>query len=145
MEPTSTRDEHIAAVASLDQPLRRQLYDLLAQRDGWTSRDEAASALELPRSVAAFHLDKLADAGVVAVTFERTTGRAGPGAGRPSKLYRLAATELNASMPARRYDLAGQLLAAAVADSTLTGAPVDQCLHRIARATGPSLGLAERG
>ena len=144
MEPPSTRDERITAVASLDQPLRRQLYALLDDRDGWTTRDEAALALNVARSVAAFHLDKLFAAGVVEVSFERTTGRAGPGAGRPSKMYRLALDELSASMPDRRYDLAGQLLAAAVADSTASGAPVDQCLQHVARAAGRSMGLEVR-
>jgi len=125
----------------LDQPLRRQLYTLLADRDRWTSRDESAAALNVSRSVAAFHLDKLAEAGVVEVTFERRTGRAGPGAGRPSKMYRLAAGELTASMPERHYDLAGQLLATAVVDSTTDGTPVDQCLHRVAHAAGRAAGL----
>lgn len=131
-------------MASLDQPLRRRLYVLLAERDRWTTRDEAASALDVARSVAAFHLDKLADAGVVEVSFERTTGRSGPGAGRPSKLYRLAADELSASMPDRHYDLAGRLLADAVAESTSDGTPVDQCLRRGARATGRAMGLEAR-
>lgn len=144
MEASRTRDERIAAVASLDQPLRRQLYELLADRDGWITRDEAAVTLDAARSVAAFHLDKLVDAGVVEVTFERTTGRVGPGAGRPSKMYRLAADELNASMPDRHYDLAGRLLAGAVADSMANGVPVDQCLHDVARATGRTMGIEDR-
>jgi len=144
MEVPSSRDERIAAVASLDQPVRRQLYDLLADRDRWTSRDEAAAALDVARSVAAFHLDKLAGAGVVDVSYERTTGRAGPGAGRPSKLYRLAADELSASMPDRRYDLAGRLLADAVANAMATGTPVGQCLKHVACVTGRAMGQQAR-
>ena len=131
-------------MASLDQPLRRRLYALLADSDEWTTRDEAASALDVPRSVAAFHLDKLADAGVVEVTFQRTTGRVGPGAGRPSKMYRLAAGEISASMPDRHYDLAGRLLADAVADSTARGEPVDRCLQHVARAAGREMGRRAR-
>ena len=144
VEAPSTRDERLAAMASLDQPLRRQLYALLAERDRWTTRDEAAAALDVARSVAAFHLDKLADAGVVEVSFERTTGRVGPGAGRPSKIYRLAADELSASMPDRHYDLAGHLLADAVADAIATGAPVDQCLKDAARSVGRTIGREVR-
>ena len=60
------------------------------QADGWTSRDEAATALGVGRPVAAFRLDKLVEAGVVEIRFERLTGRSGPGAGRPAKLYRPA-------------------------------------------------------
>lgn len=145
MDVSRTRDDRIAAVAALDQPLRRQLHAVLADRDSWTSRDEAADALGVARSVAAFHLDKLAAAGVAEVRFERTTGRSGPGAGRPSKMYRLAADELSASMPDRRYDLAGQLLADAVADSTATGTPVGECLERVARAAGRTVGEDVRG
>jgi predicted ArsR family transcriptional regulator len=130
----------IAAVAALDQPLRRDLYRLLADASGWTTRDEAAAALGIPRSVAAFHLDKLADAGVVEVRFERISGRTGPGAGRPSKLYRPAGDEVIASVPDRHYDLAGSLLASAVAESTRTGEPVRDCLRAAARATGRRIG-----
>ena len=143
MEPL-TRDQRIAALASLDQPLRRLLYEVMKDRTDWLTRDEAAELLDVARSVAAFHLDKLAEAGVVEVTFERTTGRTGPGAGRPSKLYRLAADELSASMPDRRYDLAGQLLANAVAESSARGTPVDDCLCQGARAAGRAMGSEAR-
>src|SRR5215510_7728986 len=138
--PTSDLDRRIAGIAALDQPLRRELYRRLGESDGWMSRDEAAAALGVPRSVAAFHLDKLADAGVVEVRFARTTGRSGPGAGRPSKLYRPAGGEVAASVPDRHYDLAGSLLATAIAESTRTGTPVDECLRAAAQAAGRTIG-----
>ncbi len=140
MHPDPDLDARIAAIAALDQPLRRDLYRLLAQSDGWTSRDEAAAALGVPRSVAAFHLDKLADAGVVEVHFERTSGRRGPGAGRPAKLYRPSEHEVAASVPDRHYDLAGSVLATAVAESTRTGSPVGECLQAAARTAGRQIG-----
>jgi predicted ArsR family transcriptional regulator len=132
-------ERRIAAISALDQPVRRDLYRLLADR-GWTSRDEAAAALAIPRSVASFHLDKLAAADLVEVRFERTSGRSGPGAGRPSKLYRPARGEIAASVPDRRYDLAGSVLAAAVAESTRTGAAVGECLRAAAIAAGREIG-----
>ena len=95
-------DARIAAVAALEQPLRRRLYDLLVERAGWVGRDDAAKALGVPRTVAAFHLDKLAALGVVEVGFQRAAGRTGPGAGRPAKRYRLTADEVGASVPDRR-------------------------------------------
>jgi len=137
-------EQRIAGIAALDQPLRRQLHRWLSRRDGWTTRDEAAAALDVPRSVAAFHLDKLADAGVVEVRFERTTGRQGPGAGRPSKLYRVREGEVSAPLPDRRYDLAGSLLATAVAESDRTGAPVRDCLRDAAGAAGRAIGRDAR-
>jgi predicted ArsR family transcriptional regulator len=140
MEPVRDLDQRISAIAALDQPLRRQLHELLADRDDWTTRDAAAEALGVSRSVAAFHLDKLADAGVLEIAYQRTTGRTGPGAGRTSKLYRLVADELEASVPERHYDLAGALLAAAVAESTTSAAPVDQCLREVASSAGRTIG-----
>jgi predicted ArsR family transcriptional regulator len=133
-------EQRISRIAALDQPLRRDLYRLLSERNGWVTRDEAADALEVPRSVAAFHLDKLAAAGVVETTFLRTTGRTGPGAGRPAKVYRRGTAEVAASVPDRRYDLAGSLLATAIAESERTGAPVSDCLTATARAAGTVIG-----
>src|SRR6476620_10413032 len=144
MDPRPALDRRIAGLAALDQPVRRDLYRLLASTDGWTTRDAAAAALDLPRSVVAFHLDKLADAGVVDVRFERTTGRRGPGAGRPSKLYRPSEAEVAASVPDRRYDLAGSLLADAVAASTRTGTPVEESLHAVAGEAGQRIGTSAR-
>ncbi|HEY1116990.1 MAG TPA: helix-turn-helix domain-containing protein [Acidimicrobiales bacterium] len=139
MDASPELERRIAAIAALDQPLRRRLYRLLEERD-WVTRDDAAAWLDVARSVAAFHLDKLAEAGIVEVRFERTSGRQGPGAGRPSKLYGLAADELSASVPERHYDLAGSLLAAAIDESTRTGVPVGDCLRSAARSTGQALG-----
>jgi predicted ArsR family transcriptional regulator len=137
---THDLDRRIAGIAALDQPLRRELYRLLSAADGWTTRDEAAAAVGVPRSVAAFHLDKLAEAGVVEVGFARTSGRQGPGAGRPSKLYRPAQGEVAASVPDRHYDLAGALLASAIVESTRTGTPVEHCLRAAAQAAGRTIG-----
>jgi len=144
MRPSTELERRIAGIAALDQPLRRNLYRLLSDRDGWTTRDEAAEALGVARSVAAFHLDKLAEAGVVEVRFERTSGRTGPGAGRPSKLYRPSDDEVSASVPERRYDLAGSLLATAVAEASRTGAPIANCLSATAHAAGCQIGEEAR-
>jgi predicted ArsR family transcriptional regulator len=133
-------ERRISGIAALDQPLRRDLYRLLAERGGWVTRDEASEALGVPRSVAAFHLDKLVDAGVVEITFERTSGRAGPGAGRPAKLYRRGSSEVSASVPERHYDLAGSLLATAIAESERTGRSIADCLSASARAAGRVIG-----
>jgi predicted ArsR family transcriptional regulator len=137
-------ERRIAGIAALDQPLRRDLYRHLAKTGTWSTRDDVATALALSRSVAAFHLDKLAEAGVVEVRFERTTGRRGPGAGRPSKLYRVSQEEIGVSLPDRHYDLAGSLLAAAIADATKTGRPVAECLREAANAAGRQLGTDAR-
>jgi predicted ArsR family transcriptional regulator len=140
MEPAEDLERRISGIAALDQPVRRDLYRLLSERNGWVTRDQASEALGIPRSVAAFHLDKLVEAGVVEITFERTSGRTGPGAGRPAKLYRRGAREVSASVPERRYDLAGSLLATAIAESERTGVPIADSLSASARAAGRVIG-----
>ena len=132
--------ERVAAVSALDEPIRRDLFEHVSRSGSPVSRDGAARALGLARSTAAFHLDRLADQGLLAVQFKRLTGRTGPGAGRPSKLYARAAGEIAVTVPERRYDFAGQILVTAIEESTSTGEPVGQALLRVAGDTGRTLG-----
>ncbi|MGH8837724.1 MAG: helix-turn-helix transcriptional regulator [Jiangellaceae bacterium] len=132
--------DRVAAVTALDDPVRRALLDLVSRSDTAVSRDKAAETLRLTRRAAAFHLDRLADEGLLTVEFRRLTGRSGPGAGRPSKLYRRAADEVAVTIPERRYDLAGELLAAAVEASTRSGEPARDALMRLATDAGRGMG-----
>lgn len=134
--------DRVAAVSALDEPVRRALFDLVARRETPLSRDEAAEALGLARSTAAFHLDRLVDEGLLAVEFRRLTGRTGPGAGRPSKLYVRAAGEVTVTVPERHYDFAGHLLLAAIEESSRTGAAVGEALRRTAEQAGRELAAA---
>jgi predicted ArsR family transcriptional regulator len=136
--------DRVAAVSSLDEPIRRALFDHVSRSDAPVSRDQAAAAMGLTRNTAAFHLDRLVDEGLLAVEFKRLTGRTGPGAGRPSKLYRRAAGEVAVSIPERRYDLAGELMLAAIEESTRTGEPAGEALLRIAGDTGRALGASAK-
>ena len=133
-------EEQVAGVAALNEPLRRRLYELVASHDGPVSRDEAATALGIPRSVAAFHLDKLADAGLCEVEFRRTLTRSGPGAGRPAKFYCRSARPVEVSVPPRRYQLAARLLAEAMVQADAGQQPVADSLRQVAQEFGASLG-----
>jgi predicted ArsR family transcriptional regulator len=137
--PKESRDADVSAIAALDEPTRRRLYDHVVRQSAPVSRDEAAAALGLARQTAAFHLDRLADESLLDVVYERRTGRAGPGAGRPAKLYRRSAKQVAVSLPDRRYELAGRLLAQAVEESEATGEPVRAVLHRKAEELGTHL------
>jgi predicted ArsR family transcriptional regulator len=130
----------VQAVAALEEPNRRRLYEYVAGRSEPVSRDEAATALELPRTTAAFHLDKLTDEGLLESCYERRSGRTGPGAGRPAKLYRRSGREIEVSLPERQYAVAGRLLAAAIAEAESTGTSPRQAVHRRAREYGEALG-----
>lgn len=138
--PEEAHDADLSAVAALDEPTRRRLYDHVVRQPGPVSRDEAAAALGLARQTAAFHLDRLADESLLDVVYERRSGRAGPGAGRPAKLYRRSAKQFAVSLPDRRYELAGRLLAQAVEESAATGEPVRTVLDRKAAELGTQLG-----
>jgi predicted ArsR family transcriptional regulator len=132
--------DRVAAVSALDEPIRRALFLHVSRSDSPVGRDEAAAALGLARSTAAFHLDRLADEGLLAVEYKRLTGRTGPGSGRPAKLYRRAAGEVAVSVPERHYDVVGELLLTAIEESTRTGDPAGVALLRIAGETGRALG-----
>ena len=85
-------DTDLAAIGSLTDPTRRRLYGFVSRSIEPVGRDEAADALGIPRQTAAYHLDRLADEGLVDVEFLRLSGRTGPGAGRPAKLYKRTRT-----------------------------------------------------
>ncbi|MCO1579113.1 helix-turn-helix domain-containing protein [Crossiella sp. SN42] len=138
-------DARVAAVAALEEPTRRRVYDHVARQGEAVTKDEVAGACDLPRTTAAFHLDRLAEQGLLDVVFERRTGRSGPGAGRPAKLYRRSARQVEVTLPERRYELAGLLLAAAVEDAERTGETPRTALDRRAEELGRSLGEAARG
>jgi predicted ArsR family transcriptional regulator len=133
-------DEAVSGIANLSDPLRRALYRFVAGQDQAVSRDQAAAALGISRAVAATNLDRLAEGGLLDIEFRRLGARQGPGAGRPSKLYRRGVQDLAISLPERRYDLAADLLASAVCQAGELGSPVDVALDRVARDRGGALG-----
>ena len=138
VEPeTDSKTDALAAVAALSEPMRRRVYEhVAASPGGEVSRDGVAAALGVARSVAAFHLDKLVDVGLLEVRYRRPAGRGGPGAGRPAKWYHRAAGELAVSVPERHYDLAADLLARAVEGAGKGGGGIEGVLAGIARAHG---------
>ena len=125
----------IGAVAVLADPVRRRLYDAVSSAPGPVGREEAALLATVPLHSARFHLDRLVDAGLLEVSYARLTGRSGPGAGRPAKLYRRSAAEVAVSFPPRRYDVVGDLLASAL-ERTLDGGDVAEALRNEAWTRG---------
>lgn len=133
-------DQRLAAVTALDDPTRRAVLDFVARSRQPVGRDAVADAFGLPRSTAAFHLDRLADQGLLEVEFRRLSGRTGPGSGRPAKLYRRASREVTVSVPERHYDLAAGLLAAAVERAKDGSVSVMEALAAAATKAGAALG-----
>ncbi len=132
--------ERVSSVAALAEPIRRDLYLYVAAQPEPVSRDQASEGVGVARHTAKFHLDKLVEQGLLDADFKRLSGRRGPGAGRPTKLYRRSARQVSVTLPERRYDLAGQLMARAIDNSTRDGTAVVDALHAAAADLGSTLG-----
>ncbi|MFD4318569.1 helix-turn-helix transcriptional regulator [Streptomyces sp. NPDC058548] len=126
--------QDIDAIAMLQDPVRRRLYEYVAAQGREVGRNEAAEAAGVARTLAAHHLDKLAGAGLLESGSRRLTGRSGPGAGRPAKVYTRARAERSVSLPARDYRTAAELLAEAAEQAGL-----DAGLRSAARRRGEEL------
>ncbi len=126
--------EGLDAIAGLADPARRDLYRFVVDQPEPVGKDEAAAHTGLSRSLVTYHLDRLAGDGLLAVTYARRSGRSGPGAGRPAKLYAAARTEVSVQLPPRDDALLARLLAAAV-ESDDTGT-TRAALVRVARVEG---------
>lgn len=134
--------DQVAGIGTLAEPVRRELYLYVCAQPEPVGRDEAAEAAGIPLHKAKFHLDRLEAEGLLETGFARLSGKTGPGAGRPSKLYRRADREIAVSLPGREYELAGLLMAEAIAESALTGVPAIEALNRAAAIRGQTIGGA---
>ena len=129
----------VAGVAALADPVRRDLYLYVSAQTAPVSRDPASDALGIARHTAKFHLDKLAEEGLLDVSFKRLSERRGPGAGRPTKLYARSSRQLSVILPERRYDVAGKLLATAIDDAAMQGTTPADALRVVATDWGRSV------
>lgn len=127
-------------MAVLQDPVRRRLYEFVVGQGRAVGRAEAAEAAGVQRTLAAFHLDKLIEAGLLEAVFRRPPGRTGPGAGRPAKLYQRTRAEYAVSLPSRDYRTAAELLAE-VAEAL--GADAE--LNAVARRHGSAIQAREDG
>lgn len=127
--------ERATSIGTLADETRRALYEYVSAQPDAVGREAAADAVGVPAHMARFHLDKLVEAGLLSTEFRRLSGRSGPGAGRPSKLYRRADATIAVSLPERRYDLVGHLLALAI-ERAGEGVELDAALQQVAHAEG---------
>jgi predicted ArsR family transcriptional regulator len=134
----SGTEPDLDALALLVEPVRRELYDWVVAQARPVGRAEAAAALKITRALATFHLDRLAAAGLLEAGYRRLSGRVGPGAGRPARVYWRAAREFNVSLPERRYERAAQLFALAL--ERLGDESVPDSLQDAGRELGEQLG-----
>ncbi|HET7172998.1 MAG TPA: helix-turn-helix domain-containing protein [Nocardioidaceae bacterium] len=118
----------IPAVAALEDPQRRRLYDTVRRAGRPVTREEAALAIGISRKLAAFHLDKLVAVGLLRVA---SGSRPGPRmVGRAPKRYEPGERTVAVSIPARSHDL----LAAILVNAAATGRPDEPAPAARARA-----------
>src|SRR3954468_12487758 len=106
----------IAAVALLAEPVRQRLYAYLRERHEPVGSEDAARNAGIAVKLAAFHLDRMAEAGLLDVEYPRLNGRGGPGGGRPAKLYSVSPRAISIALPQTRYALAASMMATALSD-----------------------------
>jgi predicted ArsR family transcriptional regulator len=138
--PADPRD--VDAIALLAEPARRALYDWVVAAGRPVSRDEAAAGAGVSRALAAFHLDRLVEAELLTPEYRRLTGRTGPGAGRPAKLYARAPAEVAVSLPDRSYEVAAKVFADALSELAASLPP--DAVTSSARALGEDVGTEAR-
>src|SRR5690348_7691649 len=144
MDDADALERDAAGIGALADPVRRQLYEFVCAQPGPVSREQAADAVGIPHHQAKFHLDRLTAEGLLETEYARLTGRSGPGAGRTSKLYRRVGRDIAVSLPQREYELAGRLMAEAIARSADTGEPVVDVLNGVAHDYGQTIAATAR-
>src|SRR5260370_39075719 len=87
-----------AAIALLDDPVRRALYLYVTRQPDPVGREAAAEAADTTRENAAFHLDRLVDAGVLETSYKGLGDRTGPRAGPPSQPYLRSRSKLEGTL-----------------------------------------------
>lgn len=132
----------LAALSGLGDSVRGRLYEFVSGRDEPAGRDEAAAAVGIGRPLAAYHLDKLVELGLLTASYQRPQGQGGPGAGRPAKVYIRSGREFSVTVPPREYELAARLLAQAVESDR--GGASRAAVQDAARQYGAELGRCSR-
>jgi predicted ArsR family transcriptional regulator len=127
--------EDLEVLGLLAEPQRARIHAFLGSGSGPRTLQEVCQALGMGRTLAAFHLDKLEQAGLVAAAAEpEGTGRRG----RPARRYELTRRELSASMPPRRYELLAEILLQAAGEH-LPPEPFIEAAERVAVRRGRRL------
>ncbi len=138
-----TLEEAVRLAGVLEEPLRRHLYAFVRRADHPVTRDEAAEEAGISRKLAAFHLDKLVDRGLLRASYARPPGRSGRGAGRPAKRYEPSDVSIEVSIPERRYELVGDLLVDAIRESS-PDEPAAEAASRVSWDAGFDVGRSVR-
>ncbi|MDT4917737.1 MAG: hypothetical protein QOI15_1492 [Pseudonocardiales bacterium] len=130
----------VAAIAALDDDVRRALFEHVRAAGVPVTREAAAGAVGISRTLAAFHLDKLVGLGLLRSGFGPPAARR---VGRAPRVYEPAAASVAVCIPERAPDLlAGILIEAATGQRR--GEDGTSAAMRVARDRGAALGARAR-
>jgi predicted ArsR family transcriptional regulator len=135
--------DDLVAVALLAEPVRQRLYEYVRKRNEPVGREDAARHTGIAVKLAAFHLDRMAAAGLLDVDYRRLSGRVGPGAGRPAKVYTVSPRTFSVRIPQTRYALAASMMATALSGE-YSGTDGATSLQEVATTVGERLGAEIR-
>lgn len=130
------------AIAALDDEVRRGLYRFVCRQPHPVTRQGAARALRISAKLAAFHLDKLVERGLLDADHNLPDG-AQRRVGRAPKRYFPSQLEVSLSLPERRYDLIGAVLVDTLAHAG-AGEDPPELARRIAWQRGRDAGAETR-
>lgn len=133
--------DRIQSVSVLGEESRRRMFAFVRRAGRPVTRDEAAASVGISRKLAAFHLDKLVDAGLLRARY------GAPGAvrkvGRQPKVYEPTDAQITVSIPDRRHELLADLLLDAVLAQSGGGSAARAAVD-VAAGRGRRLGEEER-
>lgn len=130
----------VAAIAALDDDVRRSLYEYVRAAGSPVTREAAAGGVGISRKLAAFHLDKLVELGLLRSGFGGAPGRR---VGRAPRLYEPSTTDIAVRVPERAPDVLAEILVEAVTGQR-AGEDGTRAAMRVARTHGAAAGARAR-
>ena len=104
-------DDAVETLAVLADPVRRGMYRFVRSQPSAVTREQVAEGTGTSVKLAAFHLEKLLERGLLQARYQQPGTR--PEGGRPAKLYEPARRGVSLAVPERRYELLAEILAGA--------------------------------
>jgi predicted ArsR family transcriptional regulator len=115
----------VAAIATLEDDVRRALYEHVRAAHAPVTREDAATGVGISRKLAAFHLDKLVGAGLLRSGFAPSGRRVG----RAPRTYEPSVAAVAVSVPERAPDVLAAILVDAATTSTADESPEEAALR----------------
>ena len=138
-EPTA--ESRVETIAVLTDGQRRRVFGYVRRARRPVTREEVATDSGISINLAAFHLDKLVEAGLLRTGYETPTGVRR--VGRRPKVYEPTDIDIRINIPERRPDVIAEILIDAVMTERQEETARDAAL-RTARRHGHEIGSAER-